>query len=78
MRNPGLFTTGMIAKLCGVAPRTVSKWIDSGRLKGRRLPGSMDRRVGRAELDAFLARHGISTAIYRLKLGDLADEGPSK
>ena len=28
-----VFTTGQVAKICKVAPRTVSKWFDSGRLK---------------------------------------------
>ena len=27
-----VFTTGQVAKICKVAPRTVSKWFDSGRL----------------------------------------------
>jgi len=28
-----IFTTGQVAKICKVAPRTVSKWFDSGRLR---------------------------------------------
>lgn len=47
-------TTGQIARLCEVAPRTVSKWIDSGKLKGYRIPGSLDRRVSPLELKNFL------------------------
>src|SRR5262249_61528897 len=35
-----VFTTGQVAKICKVAPRTVSKWFDSGRLRGYRIPGS--------------------------------------
>lgn len=54
-----VFTTGKIAKVCRVSARTVSKWIDSGLLKGWRLPGGVDRRVARSELVAFLARHGM-------------------
>ena len=42
-----VFTTGQVAKICQVAPRTVSKWFDSGRLKGYRIPGSQDRRIPR-------------------------------
>ena len=38
-----VFTTGQVAKICKVAPRTVSKWFDSGRLRGYRIPGSQDR-----------------------------------
>jgi two-component system response regulator RpaA len=48
-------TTGAIARLCNVAPRTVSKWIDSGELKGHRLPGCQDRRVTREDLIAFMS-----------------------
>jgi len=54
-------TTGKIAKLCGVAPRTVSSWFDSGRLKGFRIPpqnpeakNQGDRRVPIEELLRFL------------------------
>ena len=49
-----VFTTGQVAKICKVAPRTVSKWFDSGRLKGYRIPGSQDRRIPREQLIRFL------------------------
>ena len=45
-----VFTTGQVAKICKVAPRTVSKWFDSGRLRGYRIPGSQDRRIPREHL----------------------------
>ena len=45
-----IFTTGQVAKICKVAPRTVSKWFDSGRLRGYRIPGSQDRRIPREHL----------------------------
>ncbi len=48
-----VFTTGQVAKICKVAPRTVSKWFDSGRLKGYRIPGSQDRRIPREYLIKF-------------------------
>jgi hypothetical protein len=55
-----VYTTGEIAKICHVAPRTVSKWFDSGKIPGGyRIPGSLDRRVPRAALAAFLQRHGM-------------------
>lgn len=56
-----VFTTGQIAKICKVAPRTVSKWFDAGRLKGYRIPGSQDRRVPRDNLIKFLREHGMPT-----------------
>src|SRR5688572_17759958 len=37
-----VLTTGEVAKICNVAPRTVSKWFDSGALRGYRIPGSKD------------------------------------
>ena len=33
-----VLTTGEVAKICNVASRTVSKWFDSGQLKGYRIP----------------------------------------
>lgn len=54
-----VLTTGEVAKLCNVAPRTVSKWFDSGQLKGYRIPGSKDRRIPMAELVRFMKAHGI-------------------
>ena len=61
-----VFTTGQVAKICKVAPRTVSKWFDSGRLRGYRIPGSQDRRIPRADLISFLNEHGMP-------LGELED-----
>lgn len=54
-----VFTTGQIAKVCRVAARTVSKWIDSGELPGYRIPGSLDRRVNREDLIAFLKKNSM-------------------
>lgn len=56
-------STGVVAKLLHVAPRTVSKWIDSGRLKGHRLPGSEHRRVHRADLDAFIKEYSLQPIV---------------
>ena len=54
------FTTGQVALLTGVAPRTVSKWFDTGVLKGYRIPLSLDRRIPRHALVEFLIVHGMS------------------
>lgn len=54
-----ILTTGQVAKICHVAPRTVSKWFDTGRLRGYRIPGSRDRRIPRQQLLAFMRAHGI-------------------
>lgn len=56
----GIYTTGQIAKLCMVAPRTVAGWFDKGLLKGYRLPGTgQERRVPRANLLAFLTAYNM-------------------
>jgi len=54
-----VLTTGQVAKICHVAPRTVSKWFDTGKLRGYRIPGSRDRRIPRKQLEAFMRAHGI-------------------
>src|SRR5260370_1323381 len=63
-----VFTTGQVAKICKVAPRTVSKWFDSKKLKGYRIPGSQDRRIPRENLIHFLKEYGMP-------LGELEEEG---
>lgn len=55
-----IFTTGQVAKICNVFPRTVCKWFDSGRLRGYRIPGSQDRRIPREHLLRFLREHGLA------------------
>jgi hypothetical protein len=54
-----VLTNGQVARLCKVAPRTSSKWIDSGRLRGYRIPGSQDRRVAVEDLIRFCKQHGL-------------------
>ena len=54
-----VLTTGEVAKICNVASRTVSKWFDSGQLKGYRIPGSKDRRIPVSSLVTFMKGHGI-------------------
>lgn len=54
-----VLTTGEVAKICNVAPRTVSKWFDSGTLTGYRIPGSKDRRIPLSQLIKFMKQHGM-------------------
>ena len=56
-----IFTTGMVSRLVGVSPRTVSLWFDAGRIRGYRIPGSQDRRIPRDALIKFLADNGMPT-----------------
>jgi len=68
LSNNEVLTTGQVARICHVAPRTVSKWFDSGKLRGYRIPGSRDRRIPKAQLRAFMEA-------YEMPLGEL--EGPT-
>jgi len=54
-----VLTTGQVAKICKVAPRTVSKWFDTGQLRGYRIPGSRDRRIPFEQLVRFMKVYGI-------------------
>jgi len=59
IKGRAVLTTGQVAEICHVAPRTVSKWFDAGRLGGYRIPGSRDRRIPVEQLLAFMQAHGI-------------------
>lgn len=58
-RKKDVLTTGQVAKICNVAPRTVSKWFDTGQLRGYRIPGSKDRRIPLSQLVRFMRAHGM-------------------
>ncbi|MCF7959094.1 MAG: response regulator [Phycisphaerae bacterium] len=58
-KQKDVLTTGQVAKICNVAPRTVSKWFDSGQLRGYRIPGSKDRRIPLLQLVRFMRVHGM-------------------
>lgn len=60
-KGKNVLTTGDVAKICHVAPRTVSKWFDNGQLKGYRIPGSKDRRIPLSELIRFMKVHNMPT-----------------
>lgn len=61
-------TPGQIASIIGVAPMTVSKWIDSGSLPGIRLPATKGgtishRRVLKVEFEKFMRRRNFSRRV---------------
>ena len=58
-KGKNVLTTGDVARICNVAPRTVSKWFDSGQLKGYRIPGSKDRRIPLNELLRFMKENNM-------------------
>ncbi len=60
-KRKDILTTGQVAQICKVAPRTVTKWFDSGQLKGYRIPGGRDRRIPTSELIRFMKSHNMPT-----------------
>ncbi len=52
------FSTGNVAKICGVTINTVVKWYETGVLKGRRTSETGARRITRNSLFSFLRRRG--------------------
>jgi len=62
-----VLSSGEVAKVCHVAPRTAQKWIDAGLLKGYRIPGSRDRRVPVEEMIRFMKQHGMPVSPELLK-----------
>ncbi len=54
-----VFTTGDVAKICGVSADTVSRWFDLGQLDGYRLGPGGDRRIPYQNLRKFMVGHGI-------------------
>lgn len=55
----GVYTTGEVARLFQVTKRTVIKWIDEGKLRGYRIPGSRHRRVPESSFREFLRVYKI-------------------
>jgi len=53
-----LLTTGQAAKLCAVAPRTISRWVDAGLVPSHRTAGGR-RRMLRSDLLDFMRAHGM-------------------
>lgn len=53
------YTTTQAAKLLRVAPRTVCKWCDSGRLAHSREPGTNNRLIREDVLAGFMKAHGF-------------------
>lgn len=68
---PRIYSTGELAGIFSAAPRTVTRWIDAGRLRGYRLPTvgaacSGRRYVQHQDALAFAVEHGLHLAIERL------------
>ena len=58
-KGKSVLSTGEVAKICHVSPRTVQKWFDTKLINGYRIPGSRDRRITRQELIRFMQQNSI-------------------
>ncbi|MGA1979605.1 MAG: helix-turn-helix domain-containing protein [Sedimentisphaerales bacterium] len=67
-KGKNVLTTGDVARICNVAPRTVSKWFDSGQLKGYRIPGSKDRRIPLSELVRFMKVNNMPATTGKIRV----------
>lgn len=59
-----IYTVGTAAKICGVAPRAMSKWCDAGKISSYRLPHADDdvpgdRRIYASALRAFARKYDL-------------------
>jgi hypothetical protein len=54
-----VYTTGQVARICGVTSRTVAKWFDAGWLRGYKVTKTGARRIYHDALLAFLQAHEI-------------------
>jgi excisionase family DNA binding protein len=77
-KGKNVLTTGDVARICNVAPRTVSKWFDSGQLKGYRIPGSKDRRIPLPELLRFMKANNMPRRLPAGKIRILVVDGSER
>ena len=58
-RTKAVYTTGEVARICGISQQTVIRCFDTGRLRGFRVPGSRFRRIPRDQLLHFMKENNI-------------------
>jgi len=59
--QPKHYTTHEVSRICGVAPITVGRWVEAGKIQAFRTVGG-HRRILASSLDAFLERYRIPRA----------------
>ena len=57
---PKILTTGDAARFCLVAPRTISKWCDAGKMPCTREAGTGNRLIDADALAAFMDDNGLA------------------
>ncbi len=58
-KGKNVLSTGEVARICHVSPRTVQKWFDKKLINGYKIPGSRDRRIPRNELIRFMEENNM-------------------
>ena len=61
------FTTGQVARLCGISPRTVANYCDEGKIESLQSPATGYRRIPMASLERFLSEHGYPRSLLFLQ-----------
>lgn len=59
MQRKTTYTTGEIARYCGVEYSVVARWIELGELRAHRLPQRREHRIQLPDFLDFLARHEL-------------------
>jgi len=59
LRHKSVFSTGDVARICGLSQQTVIRCFDEGQLQGFRVPGSKFRRIPRESLIRFMKANSI-------------------
>jgi len=57
--NKTNYTTGEVAKICGISQQTIIRCFDSGKIKGFKIAGSNFRRIPRESLIQFMRENNI-------------------
>lgn len=57
------FSTGDVARILDVSPRTVARLCDSGELKAQRLTPRSPRRITRQALQTYIKQYGLDVLI---------------
>lgn len=57
--QPDCYTTGQVARICKVTPRTIINWTNQGKLEHFKVPNSADRRITRNALMSFLKKYNL-------------------
>ncbi len=53
------YSSGDVAKICNVTPRTIIRWISAGKLAAFKLPGRGNNRIAEDDLIAFLQANAM-------------------